>query len=66
VHNIAFPLRLKKLPKDEIKRKVKMIAEMLKIKDLPDRSPRQLSGGQQQRVALARALVKEPQGISSR
>jgi multiple sugar transport system ATP-binding protein len=51
---------LKKLPKDEIKRKVKMIAEMLKIKDLPDRSPRQLSGGQQQRVALARALVKEP------
>ena len=58
--NIAFPLRLKKLPKDEIRRKVKMIAEMLKIEDLLDRYPRQLSGGQQQRVALARALVKEP------
>ncbi|MEM1610384.1 MAG: ABC transporter ATP-binding protein [Sulfolobales archaeon] len=58
--NIAFPLKLKRLPKEEIRKRVKMIAEMLKIEDLLDRYPRQLSGGQQQRVALARALVKEP------
>jgi len=58
--NIAFPLRLKKLPKDEIDRKVKQVASMLRIDNLLNRYPRQLSGGQQQRVALARAIVKEP------
>ncbi len=58
--NIAFPLKLKKLPKTEIDRKVKEVAKMLQIDHLLDRYPRQLSGGQQQRVALARALVKEP------
>jgi len=58
--NIAFPLKLKKIPKDEIRRRVREVAEMLKIEDLLDRYPRQLSGGQQQRVALARAIVKEP------
>jgi len=58
--NIAFPLKLRKLPKAEIKRRVKEIAELLQIKDLLNRYPKQLSGGQQQRVALARALVRNP------
>ncbi|ABL88463.1 carbohydrate ABC transporter ATP-binding protein, CUT1 family [Pyrobaculum islandicum DSM 4184] len=59
--NIAFPLKIKKVPKHEIEKKVREIAEALDIADLLDRYPRQLSGGQQQRVAIARALVKEPQ-----
>lgn len=59
--NIAFPLKLHKFPKEEIRRKVRQVAELLKIDHLLDRKPRQLSGGQQQRVALARALVREPQ-----
>ncbi len=59
-NNIAFPLKLKKLPKNEIDKKVKEVAKLLKIDHLLDRKPAQLSGGQQQRVALARALVKEP------
>ncbi len=58
--NIAFPLKLRKLPKDEIDRRVKEVAELLRIKELLDRYPKQLSGGQQQRVALARALVRKP------
>ena len=58
--NIAFPLRLKKVPKNEIDRKVKEVAKLLQIDHLLDRKPSQLSGGQQQRVALGRALVKEP------
>ncbi len=58
--NIAFPLRLKKMPKHEIDRRVREVAKFLRIDHLLDRKPGQLSGGQQQRVALARALVKEP------
>ncbi|MET1128237.1 MAG: ABC transporter ATP-binding protein [Thermoproteota archaeon] len=58
--NIAFPLRLKRVPESEINTKVNEIAKLLQIEDLLDRYPAQLSGGQQQRVALARALVKEP------
>ncbi|MEM2178793.1 MAG: ABC transporter ATP-binding protein [Candidatus Methanomethylicia archaeon] len=58
--NIAFPLKLKKIPKVEIEARVKKIADFLEIRELLDRKPTQLSGGQQQRVALARALVKEP------
>ncbi|RLE56706.1 MAG: sugar ABC transporter ATP-binding protein [Thermoprotei archaeon] len=58
--NIAFPLKLKKLPKQEIARRVREVAKMLQIDHLLDRYPAQLSGGQQQRVALARALVKQP------
>ncbi len=58
--NIAFPLRIKKLPKNEIDRRVREVAKLLRIDHLLDRKPGQLSGGQQQRVALARALVKEP------
>jgi len=58
--NIAFPLRLRKVPEAEVRRRVKEVAELLEIEGLLDRYPRQLSGGQQQRVALARALVRNP------
>jgi ABC-type sugar transport system ATPase subunit len=58
--NIAFPLRLLRRSREEIKRRVGRVAEMVRIEPLLDRKPGQLSGGQQQRVALARALVKEP------
>ncbi len=58
--NIAFPLKLRKLPKSKIDEKVHEVAKLLHIEDLLDRYPSQLSGGQQQRVAMARALVKEP------
>jgi len=59
--NIAFPLKLAKVPKREIDRKVHEVAKLTKIEELLDRMPGQLSGGQQQRVALCRALVKEPE-----
>ncbi|MEZ0249261.1 MAG: ABC transporter ATP-binding protein, partial [Thermoproteus sp.] len=58
--NIAMPLKNKKMSKEEIKRRVEHIAEILNIKDQLNKYPHQLSGGQQQRVAIARALVKEP------
>lgn len=58
--NIAFPLKMRKLPKDEIKRRVTEIAERLGIKDILDKPINKISGGQQQRVALARALVRDP------
>ncbi len=58
--NIAMNLILKKVPQDEVERRVHEVASMLQIEDYLDRKPRQLSGGQMQRVALARALVREP------
>jgi ABC-type sugar transport system ATPase subunit len=58
--NISIGLKLRRLPKDEIEKKIKQVSKMLKIGELLERYPRQLSGGQQQRVALARALVREP------
>lgn len=58
--NIAFPLRLRKMPKKAMETKVKQVASLLRIEDVLRRRPGELSGGQQQRVALARALVKEP------
>ncbi|ASJ13029.1 ABC transporter ATP-binding protein [Thermococcus thioreducens] len=58
--NIAFPLKVKKYPEDEIRRRVKWAAELLQIEELLDRYPGQLSGGQRQRVAVARAIVVEP------
>jgi len=58
--NIAFPLRLKRTPRDELKRRVEQAAELLGISEQLGRRPSQVSGGQQQRAALARALVKEP------
>ena len=59
-NNLAFPLENMKVPKDEIKIKVRQVAELLKIETLLDRKPKQLSGGQQQRVALGRAMVRDP------
>jgi len=58
--NIAYPLRLRKMPKEEMDSKVKDVARMVKIDNLLERYPSQLSGGQQQRVAVARAIVVEP------
>jgi len=58
--NMAFGLKLRKYPKDEIKRRVNKAAGTLGIETLLDRKPRQLSGGQRQRVALGRAIVREP------
>jgi multiple sugar transport system ATP-binding protein len=58
--NMAFGLKLRKTPKEEIKRRVEEAAEILGIKQLLDRKPRQLSGGQRQRVAVGRAIVREP------
>jgi len=58
--NMAFGLKLRKTPKDEIKRRVNEAAEILDITHLLDRKPRQLSGGQRQRVAVGRAIVREP------
>ncbi|MFQ6059547.1 MAG: ABC transporter ATP-binding protein, partial [Anaerolineae bacterium] len=59
--NMAFGLKLRKTPKEEIDRRVKEAAEILGIADLLDRKPKQLSGGQRQRVAVGRAIVREPQ-----
>ena len=59
--NMAFGLTLKKMPKDEIRRRVNDAASILGIEELLDRKPRQLSGGQRQRVALGRAIVRDPQ-----
>ncbi len=58
--NIAYGLKLRKLPEKEIRRKVKWVLELVGLQGLEKRYPHQLSGGQQQRVALARALVVEP------
>ncbi|MEC4894512.1 MAG: ABC transporter ATP-binding protein [Oscillatoria sp. PMC 1051.18] len=58
--NISTSLRLRKIPKEEIKLRVSNVANTLGLSPLLNRKPRQLSGGQRQRVALARALVREP------
>ena len=58
--NIAFPLRISKLNKEEIKRKVLEASEILELKDLLEAKPKELSGGQRQRVALGRAIVRNP------
>jgi multiple sugar transport system ATP-binding protein len=58
--NIAYPLKLQKVPKDEIKRRVAEAAETADIVQLLDRFPSQMSGGQRQRVAVARAIVVRP------
>ncbi len=61
--NIAFGLRLRKLPEEEIRKRVKWAAELLQISELLNRYPHQLSGGQQQRVAVARAIVLYPRAL---
>ena len=58
--NMAFGLKLRKVPKDQIKRRVNEAAQVLGISHLLDRKPKALSGGQRQRVALGRAIVREP------
>jgi multiple sugar transport system ATP-binding protein len=59
--NIAFGLRLRDMPKDEIDRRVREAARILGLEEFLDRKPRALSGGQRQRVAMGRAIVREPQ-----
>ncbi|AEH25372.1 ABC transporter ATP-binding protein [Pyrococcus yayanosii] len=58
--NIAFPLKLRKVPKQEIDKRVREVAEMLGLTEFLHRKPRELSGGQRQRVALGRAIVRRP------
>jgi multiple sugar transport system ATP-binding protein len=58
--NMAFGLKLRKMPKDEIQRRVHEAADVLEIRDLLERKPKALSGGQRQRVAMGRAIVREP------
>jgi multiple sugar transport system ATP-binding protein len=58
--NIAFPLKLQKMPKAEIRRRVESAADVMGLTELLDQKPGSLSGGQRQRVAMGRALVREP------
>ena len=58
--NLEFPLKMRKLGKDEIRRRVAWAAELLDLGEVLERLPKQLSGGQRQRVAMGRALVREP------
>jgi len=61
--NIAFGLKLKKVPKDEIERRTRDAARVLDLEPYLDRKPRALSGGQRQRVAMGRAIVRQPQAF---
>jgi multiple sugar transport system ATP-binding protein len=61
--NIAFGLKLKKVPKDETERRVQDAARILGLEGFLDRKPRALSGGQRQRVAMGRAIVRQPQAF---
>ncbi len=61
--NMAFGLKLRKMPKDEIKRRVNEAAETLEITEFLERKPKALSGGQRQRVAMGRAIVREPKAF---
>ena len=58
--NLAYPLRVRKLPKAEIDRRVREVADVVQIGELLERKPRALSGGQRQRVALGRAIIRRP------
>jgi multiple sugar transport system ATP-binding protein len=61
--NLAFGLQMRKVPKDEQKRRVEEIARVLGLGDMLNRRPAQLSGGQRQRVAMGRAIVREPKAF---
>jgi multiple sugar transport system ATP-binding protein len=58
--NIGFPLKMRKIKKDEIDKRVKQTAELLRITNLLKRKPKELSGGERQRVALGRAIIRDP------
>ncbi len=58
--NMAFGLRVRRYPKDEIRRRVEAAADILGVRELFDRRPKHLSGGQRQRVAIGRAIVRDP------
>jgi multiple sugar transport system ATP-binding protein len=58
--NLAFPLEMRRMPREDVEKRVRSAAALLEIGELLDRFPRELSGGQRQRVAMGRALVREP------
>lgn len=58
--NLAFPLKMMRLPRKEIERRLRQVSDQLGLGDLLDRKPKQLSGGQRQRVAMGRAIVRQP------
>src|SRR5688500_5916600 len=58
--NMAYGLKIQKIPKDEIRRRLQKIAGIIGLEDLLERKPKALSGGQRQRVAMGRAIVREP------
>jgi sn-glycerol 3-phosphate transport system ATP-binding protein len=58
--NMAYGLRIRRMPRDEIERRVRRAADILELTDFLERKPRQLSGGQRQRVAMGRCIVREP------
>jgi multiple sugar transport system ATP-binding protein len=61
--NIGFSLKLSRVPKDELRARVRETAELLALESMLDRRPRQLSGGQRQRVAMGRAIIRHPQAF---
>ena len=61
--NLGYGLKVRKVPKDEIRRRVDVVAELLGLEDMLDRKPQQHSGGQRQRVAMGRAIVREPRAF---
>ncbi|MBI5259002.1 MAG: sn-glycerol-3-phosphate import ATP-binding protein UgpC [Burkholderiales bacterium] len=61
--NMAYGLKIARVPKDEIEQRVQKAARILELGELLDRTPRQLSGGQRQRVAMGRAIVRQPQAF---
>src|SRR5678816_1993659 len=61
--NVAFPLRIRKMPKADIEGAVMEILQLVRLKDFAQRKPKELSGGQQQRVSIARCLVYKPRLI---
>ncbi len=64
--NVSYGLKVKKVPKDEMIKRVEDALELMQLKGMEKRFPNQMSGGQQQRVAVARALVMKPDVLLSR